>query len=74
MICLVKDTAQTLVEEEFNVDQKHWVDDLLGEGSRVEQADQPAGEGGGGAGRHQGLHLVAAPHKNRFCIYHYSHI
>ena len=69
MICLVQDTAQTLVEEELNVDQKDWVDDLLGVGSRVEQADQPAGEGGGGAGRHQGLHLVAAPNTNRFYIY-----
>ncbi len=69
MICLVQEAAQTLVEEELYVDQKDWVDDLLGVGSRVEQADQAAGEGRGCARRHQGLHLVAAPNKNRFNIY-----
>ncbi len=36
MICLVQDTAQTLVEEELNVDQKDWVDDLLGIGYCVD--------------------------------------
>ncbi len=36
MICLVQDTAQTLVEEELNVDQKDWVDDLLGVGYCVD--------------------------------------
>ncbi len=36
MICLVQDTAQTLVEEVLNVDQKNGVDDLLGVGYCVD--------------------------------------
>ncbi len=50
MICLVQDTAQTLVEEELNVHQKDWVDDLLGVGYCVDSSEgrtqcRPAGLG-----------------------------
>ncbi len=38
MICQVQDTAQILVEEELDVDQKNWVDDLLGVGSCVDSS------------------------------------
>jgi hypothetical protein len=38
MICLVEDTAKTLVEKELNVDQKDWVDDLLGVGYCVDSS------------------------------------
>ncbi len=51
------------VQEKLYVDKDDRIDDLLGVGGRVEQADQAAGEGRGGTtGGHQGLHLVAGVH------------
>ncbi len=40
LICLVQEAAQTLVEEELNVDQKDWVDDLLGVGYCVDSTGE----------------------------------
>ena len=58
--------GRTSVEEELYVDKEDRVDDLLGVGCRVEKAHQAASHGGGGAGGHQGLHLVTVT--NRFSI------